>query len=108
MDKTRHATTNYRALMKRDDLKPVYWNDFWGDPVYKIYIRGQRFFFSLNHKKKTARPLRYEGHCDFVVSYYVWNWKKLTIADEFLHEYLYGDSDVELYVDALGFLEVIK
>ena len=93
----RHATTNYRAIMARIDtgdssVQCANYLDFFGDMRYWVYRNGDRFEVSLNHKARTARPIRVvlDGYeMEIYKSAWLYNPKRVNEADDLLHEWLY-------------------
>lgn len=90
----KHAGQNYRDLMKMN-IRDLGWLDPWCDPAYDIYIDGERFIFSLDHKACTCRPISY-GDQDCVKSWWYYSWDKIAWADKCVHEKLNGIRDTTL------------
>lgn len=128
MKNTRHATTNYRMLLpfiqtadenggysqfRSEGYMPLsieylHYLDYFGDEVYAMshtgimngdLMRDPEITFSVNHEKKTIRPLTFRN--DYAFGYYVecfesarlYYPKRLTDTDNFLNMWLKNLDD---------------
>lgn len=93
----RHATTNYRAIKKLivtgdKSVRTACYQAWDGGFAYYIFNGSDRFTVSIDKQSKTARPLAvsFEGYeVAIYKSQYVYNPKRVTEADEMLHDWLY-------------------
>ena len=93
----RHATTNYRAIMARIDtgdksVRTACYQAWDGGFAYYIFNGRDRITVSIDKQSKTVRPLAvsFDGYeVAIYKSQYVYNQKRVTEADEMLHDWLY-------------------
>lgn len=97
----KHATTNYRALMKLIEaedprVRDAYFGDYWGDRKYYLYKDRDRFTVSINPVTRTARPLAisFDGYeVQIFKSTWLYNPKRVSEADALLHDWLYPKQE---------------